>query len=405
MFPSASHTITFSPATSQNRSAISTATTNLNLAPTASENVAWPVAASSIFSLTGTDGTVGWHYGTGTSGINLSEMASKNLAGGVSANTTISFAPTASGTKVAYPTASNAFQFADTASEHGDFHLASVNSVNFVDAASEHRGVEASATSGFSFSYQSSGDGATRKGAVMGFNLDSIATAVKVALCSASSAILVTPSVHSNRGTSSTANSTLYLAPVSVGHKQVYLAAASSFSLIGLTSETRRVHSLATSSFAVAGTLGAAQQDKHPSASSKLMFIGTASAIDVITVSASSVFNVKAQINDIRIIQANAVTSIKFRTDPRPLFGPIGGNLMAAQYVGYLGQVQQGQTVTLMLRSIGYGGQIMTPDGPPSVTIYDDAGSSQTFTLPALDRANSVFSLPVFLGLTFPLGL
>ena len=77
---------------------------------------------------------------------------------------------------------------------------------------------------------------------------------------------------------------------------------------------------------------------------------------------------------------------------------------MAAQYVGYLGQYQQGQTVPLMLRAVGYGGQIITPSDAPVATIYDDSGATQSFVLPASDRANSIFSLPVFLGLTFPLG-
>lgn len=77
---------------------------------------------------------------------------------------------------------------------------------------------------------------------------------------------------------------------------------------------------------------------------------------------------------------------------------------MASQYVGYIGQYQQGQTVTLMLRSIGYGGQIVTPDSPPVATIFSDSGTTQSFLLPAMDLANSIFALPLFLGLTFPLG-
>ena len=69
---------------------------------------------------------------------------------------------------------------------------------------------------------------------------------------------------------------------------------------------------------------------------------------------------------------------------------------MAAQYVGYIGQFQQGQTMTLMLRSVGYSGQLVMPDAPPSATIYDDSGNAQVFSLPASDQANSIFSLPIF---------
>ena len=60
--------------------------------------------------------------------------------------------------------------------------------------------------------------------------------------------------------------------------------------------------------------------------------------------------------------------------------------------------------MTLMLRTVGYSGQLVMPDAPPTATIYDDSGNAQVFALPASDQANSIFSLPIFLGLTFGLG-
>ena len=437
---SGSHTITFHPATNQVRDAVAaagnafvfsfdasqirdslaSASNAVTFTGDSSSSRGLPASASSSFDLSGVDGTVGWHVGEASSGIDFSDSASETLLlGSEITDSQFGFSDSAVAVVDFVAFASDSVGLSDAAGNASDFVATAANSIAFNGTGTEIRDAVTSSTNNVRFSYV---------GAVghRGFYVEQItfggdASAVRITASSASSAFVVSAATASRRNLPRSATSSVAFVGLGRDNLSVHPSAASAFNLAGTATFVMAYHPSSSTSFVVDGSLGHANLDKHPGAANSFALTGSGTGLRAANSFAVSTIHVSIRMADIRILHASAETTIRLHDsrplvlDPatfgvlafaetRALYSPIGGNPMAAQYVGYIGQFQQGQTMTLMLRSVGYSGQLVMPDAPPSATIYDDSGNAQVFSLPASDQANSIFSLPIFLGLTFPLG-
>lgn len=156
-----------------------------------------------------------------------------------------------------------------------------------------------------------------------------------------------------------------------------------------------------------------------------LLFSDTADCIKIVAASFSTTITLTDSTSGLRSVHESGLTTVtlsgsssqvhdglsfcttqlRMRDTAVPLNKALGGNPMAANRVGYLGRYQLGQVLTLMTWTTGYQGRIVTPLDYPTATIFDDNGDVVgVFSLPALDKGNSVFALPIFLNLKFSVG-
>lgn len=379
---------------------------------------------------------------SGSTTVTLSYTGSEGRTTASSATTTVTFSYTATAHKTTASVGATTFTFSYAGVGHKTTSSAAATTVTFSYAGSENRAASSTASTTVTMSYAASGPRWVYPAASTLVLLSYLANENRTAVASALNNFTAHSSCLENRTAYPAGTTTITFSPSTSANQVAVVAAATAMTFSGTTteattwpvsaattitlagsaSETRwvTVAGVSTFSFSVSCLPGG----HAGNAVSTIGFDGTANANRISSISASSAVLLEATglapktasptaattmtltsvFQDIRTLDAEATTAIRLRGTGQNLIGPIGGNPMSAQYVGYLGQYQQGQTATLMLRSVGYRGQLVTPDGPPVASIYDDSGASQTFLLPASDQANNIFSLPIFLGLTFPLG-
>jgi hypothetical protein len=253
-----------------------------------------------------------------------------------------------------------------------------------------------------------------RVSGVSAANFTALATAIKIANSSAVSNIALNYSTSTNRILVRSLSTVVNLNGSSSGTRTVYSTGQTAIDFSTSNIGFRSGYPSAITFFGVSGRLGASANKiglihattnvafAQPSVAHRFVF---ASSISTVQISDTNRLARKAYIS--------ASTTIRLKSEEpdfrgRPGFQSqihaLGGNPMASTYIGYLGQFQQGQTINLMLRATAYQGRIIVPDDYPVAKIYKDAALIATVQLPVVDEANSVFSLPLFLGLPFDLG-
>jgi hypothetical protein len=348
-------------------------------------------ATTTIFSVSGST-TITFSYtasehslvhSAGSTTITFTGTCTKNAALNSAGSTTITFSYTATENAKLNVSGSTLVLLSYVAAENSGINVAGSNTITFFASCSENVAAEASASTTVTFSDSSSQVAAFAVNSSTTITFSQFAYRDMDYAVSGSTTITFTGSGGGHKVTSSSAATTITFASLSFGDGK-HGVGGGLLELSGVATSVKIVNDGSSATFTFTGS-GSSVRDLEKNSQSNIQLSDSEGAT--------------------RDLLVSATTQLRFRDNAVPLNKALGGNAMAANRVGYLGRYQLGQVVPLMIRTTGYQGRIVTPFDYPIATIFDSSANVvATVKLPAMDRGNSVFALPLFLSLKFSVG-